>query len=214
VQGRYCDPENLSLCGPPFFYKTSLELLSLKAIQAGNKTVLLDSWDTFYRTVPVSTQLSVLQNLTQEGWRNVIIKQIGPSYYPSPGYTWGQIATPWKNTTTSPPYMQPQLDLLDQMPSSQQHFLYFDRQNKNSPNPNAETALQVFLSQLNPGEQATALTNLADLQSVYGYTFDYPVLTFTTYNGVTYSWDASTALQTNGQPFLQLIEHLMNVTEP
>lgn len=214
VQGRYCDPENPSFCGPAFFYKTSLELLSLKAIQAGNKTVLLDSWDTFYRTASVATQLAVLQNLTAEGWRNVIIKQIGPAFYPSPGYTWGQITTPWKNVTSSPPYMQPQLDLLDQMPTSQQHFLYFDRQNKNSPNPNAETALQIFLTQLDPGAQATVLTNLANLQSIDGYTFDYPILTFTTYNGVTYDWDSTTALQANGQPFLQLIEHLMNVTGP
>lgn len=211
-QGRYCDPEDPGFCGPGFFYKTSLELLSLKAVQEGNGTVLLDSWPTFYRSVSVAAQLGVLQNLTEEGWHDIIIKQIGPAFYPSPGYTWGQITTPWKNVTSSPPYMQPQVDLLDQMPPSQQHFLYFDRQNKNDPN--AETALQVFLSEFDSTQQASVLTNFADLQSFYGYTFDYPVLTFTTYEGVTYSWDASTNLQNNGQPFLQLIEHLMNVTSP
>ena len=202
----YCNPDNLTDCGPRFFYETSSEYLSLSAIASDpGRTVLIDSWDTFARnTTAYPLAAAIFQNLTNAGWAHIITKQIGPQYLAPPGIVSGQVA----NVQYQPesPYMVPETSMLSQMPGGEIHLLYFDRQNKE--NPNAETSLQNFLSTLSPADQLTSLANLASQQGPGGYVFEFPVLTYTRYIGNYYSWDAQTA-SVNGQTFLQVIESLI-----
>jgi len=205
----YCNPRDRTDCGPHFFYETSLSFLSLGAISSDpQRTVFLDSWDTFARNSTAYVRANaIFQNLTNEGWKHILVKQIGPGYFAPPSSAAGQGANVVNQTKS--PYMVPETSMISQMPNNQVHLLYFDRQNKE--NPNDETSLQVFLQQLSPAQQVVALDNLAAQQADDGYIFAYPVMTYTVFLGTTYNWDANTAVQPNGQSFLKLIESLISL---
>ena len=214
----YCNPNNTNDCGPHFFWETSESLLSLQAVKnsPGGASVFLDSYPTFYResngqgpygpafTPGGAAQRSqVFANLTAEGWVHIYVKEIGPVYYDAPPAYASADDPAFQGSS---PYLIPETKILNAMPTGELKLVYFDRQNKSQ---NAtETALQFFL-QLNPGQQAVGLTNMAQQQSAYGYTFVYPLYTYTVFVGTTYTWNANTNLQSDGQPMLQLIESLM-----
>jgi len=209
-KSNYCDPHNKTFCGPAWFFTVSSELLSLKAVSTDpQRTVSLDAWDQFNRDIikgglPASTAITVLQQLKAQGWVNLMLKT--ENYFSDNGNACAQIAT--VDDSTSAPYMQPELSLTSKLPSTERAFVHFDRQNQNSPDP--ITALAAFLSTLKPAQQALGLTNLASLESTNHYTFIYPVLTYTARNSVSYTWDATVDRQSNGQPFIYMIESLIN----
>jgi hypothetical protein len=206
---KFCNPENRSDCGPAWFYDVSEELIQLQAVATSNhKTVELDAWDQFNRDVktaglPADTPTLVLTALHTEGWQTILLKS--ENNFPDGGDAEGVVAP--VNWQTTSPYMEPDSTRLSQIPSGQQAFIHFDRQIQNSPV--APTSLYEFLAKLTPSEQATALGNLAGLQKKDNYTFVYPMITYTSRNNITYYWDASLNLQSNGRPFLNLIESLL-----
>jgi hypothetical protein len=206
--GNYCDPKDHTICGPGWFFLVSSQLLSLKAISSDPKrTVLLEAWDQFSRDVvtaglPKNTTTVVFQELKAQGWVNLLLKT--EHYFSDNGYAWGVANAP---DTTNLPVLGPNLKYLSQLPANDRPFIQFDRQIQNTPTP--ATALYDFLGVLTRTQQGAALTNLASLQSAYGYTFIYPVLTYTTRDSVAYNWDATINKQSNGQSFMSLIGQLI-----
>ena len=209
-KSNYCDPLNATNCGPSWFYQVSEELLNLKAVAIDkNKILELDAWDQFSRDVvvaglPANTSNVVLATLHSEGWNRILLKT--ENYFPDNGTAHGVVVT--TNPQSTSPYMQPETGMLSKWEGAgDKGFVHFDRQNQNSPNP--PTALYQFLAVLNPDQQAVALTNLAGLQGHDNYKFVYPIFTYTARDNVTYYWDANTNLQSNGKPFLDLIDNLI-----
>lgn len=206
---KFCNPQNTSDCGPSWFYQVSEELIQLTPVASSkNKTIELDAWGQFNRDIvkaglPADTSTKLLQKLHSEGWQTVIIK--AEFYFADGNNVEGVVAT--VDWSTSSPYMEPETSVLSQYPHSQQGFVEFDRQIMNPPF--GPTALYEFLAVLTPSQQAIALKNLASLQNKDDYTFIYPVITYTQRNDKTVFWDAAKNVQSNGQPFLNLIENLL-----
>jgi hypothetical protein len=208
-KSNYCDPHNSTNCGPSYFFEVSSELLSLKAVSSDpHRTLELDAWDQFVRDckragLPSDTPTIVLQELKAQGWVNLIIKT---ATYVNLGEISRDQVGPVVSARSSP-YMQPPLTFLSKMSQNNTAFVKFDRQIQNSPH--SPTAMVTFLANLTRSQKAVALTNLASLQGPDNYTFVYPIFTYTARNQVEYVWDANTAKQKDGQPFINLIEQLM-----
>lgn len=207
----YCDPRNATNCGPPWFFQVSREFLSLQAIRGGSKTIYLGAWDTFSRYMNQSMIQSVLNDLHLQGWTYIMLHEPG-RYFPDYGFGWGGVASA-KNTSNwsdpTPPYLNPNINVIGLLHSAGEYaFVEFDRQNQPASKP--PPALAYFLGALDSDQEAETLRNVAGLQASGGFTFIYPVLSYTNYAGTYYIWDATTSLQTNGRPFIELIETLVN----
>jgi hypothetical protein len=211
---RFCNPKDKTECGPKWFYAVSEELMQLTPVASSkNKTIELYSWDQFSRDVanaglPNDTSTKLLEKLVSEGWQTIIIES--QFYFADGTNVKGVVAT--VNWNTSSPYMEPETSVLSKYPHSQQGFVEFDHSPMNPPFP--PTALYEFISQLTPSEQSTALGNLAKLQNEDNYTFIYPIITFTHRSGEIYFWDATQSDQSNGKPFINLIETLLTSYGP
>ena len=207
----YCDPDNATDCGPSFFYKTSAELLSLSAISSGNREVFLDAWPTLSRYESESVITGVLQNLTDQGWRHFIMKQDGSSGNPFPDYGYASYMGGVVTCATTSPFCAPDQDLIDQEyvnEASNSNFIgvfgLFDYQIINSPS--SQTAFDVFAANLTTDQQATALANMASLQSSGRYIMSYPVLVSDCRDGEEHVFDANIETLSNGTSLLDLIE--------
>jgi hypothetical protein len=204
----YCDPENATNCGPHWFFEVSSELLALQAVQDRTpRTVYLDGWDQFNRDLqtlgyPSDQSCKVLRQVLAQGWEKIIIKNLGGGYSDC-GYASGQATTVDFQSTL--PYLLPDTTVLNQMPTNEQHFVYFDDQSQTG-----YLAFSYMLSVLNSSQQATGLINLFSLQAQNNYAFAVPIFDSIAVNGTTYYWDANVNTQSNGQPFLYLIESLIS----
>ena len=198
----YCDPKNSTNCGPRWFWQTSAELLNLTAVKNGGREVLLDSWATFSRFQTPQTIQSVLLGLKQQGWIDLIMKQ-GPSNntpFPDWGYaSYMEMTTQCQNT---PPYCFENQGIIAKEWAMDGKYLkgvfgMFDYQIIGT------SSFAVFMTNLTVDQQAAAITSLASSQST-GYTYVYPVILQTVWHGQVLYWDSSTALQSNGTPFISL----------
>lgn len=203
----YCDPKNSTHCGPSWFFQVSSELMSLQAVATDpQKTVYVEAWDQFNRDLislgyPSTQACTVLSQLLTQGWQHLINKDL-TGRFSNCGLSLGQATgMMWQ---TSSPYLLPLTGILLKMSPSEEHLVFFDLQNLNST-----TDFCYFITSLSADQKAIALTSLHNLQSADGYSFEYPLLSSSRCGSSNYYWDAATALQSNGTPFISLEETLV-----
>jgi hypothetical protein len=210
----YCDPDNSTDCGPSFFFKMSAELLNLTAIGSGGREVLLDSWPTMSRYENESVITGVLQNLTDQGWHALLMKEDQSPSDPFPDFGYANYLAVDLSCSFEAPFCSPLQGIINQeyindigSPEFRGVFSLFDYQTINNPKP--QTAFDLFAANLTADEQASALSSLASLQSTGKYTMIYPVLVNVARDGDEFEFDANRETMTDGTPMLSVIESLV-----
>jgi hypothetical protein len=203
----YCDPHNALNCGPSWFWQVSSELLNLTAVNHGPRAVLLEAFAQWSRSQNASTIQSVLAGLKDQGWKDLITKQGAASGTPFPDFGYASYMEMTTQCQTVVPYCFENQGMIADEWSVDSHTLkgvigMFDYQIIDT------SSLAVFLGSLSARQQASALTSLAQTQLQGNYTYVYPLIVGTVYNGVTLYWDAATYSQPGGGSFLSLEESL------
>lgn len=183
--------------------------------------VLLEAWETFNRCAPnpdycdPATIKSVLQQIIDNGWNGgIIANDIGPFFSDQGEATYVNVGVAFPGAS---PWMTPDPSVLSQALQETYLsglFVSIDTQAQTCP---AQAAMDRFLANLDASQKALSLTQMAQSQVSGRYTFVYPIWLFAddpathpcdAYNGNPGYWDATTSLQTNNDPFIDLAKYI------
>jgi len=205
---------------PACFFSDTASLLKFSAIASGQRYLMLGSWapGAFYAALKPNQRNQpfiqhFFQNLTTQGWKGFMI-ETSPSKSETKfkAYDYGNAQYARIGLFFNPPgssYLYVNQPYIMSMQSQEPYLNGHTLAEIETQPMNGTSAISQFTDNLNPTQQVTALTALAENQNSGSYIFVYPVLAN---QGPNYSgpvWDANKTLQPNGQPFLNLITHLM-----